>query len=402
MRTRTMKLAFATAACAYLALAALPTDAIPVFPRKYGFNCIMCHSSYPRLNDYGIRYRQNGYQLPGRENDEKTVLESPAPFAMRITGGLTVDQFRNTAGSQDIDQFQLNGLDILSGGLMGRSIGYFMVYPPQIAQSRGVAGQTGTLEMGNVIFSNLAGTWLNVRGGRFEPAYDAFSVKRRLSFSPYEIYDFPGASGLVMADTQTGVELTGYGRCGWKYAAGWINGSSNPNTNPGDSPVDFYVRGVKVFGHGEGQTAGQRIGLTGYVGQARPAAGARQGFSRFGVDASFNYSVCNLAIQYLQGVDNQALAGAGGDFDFSGGFAELNYLPTTSTVGFARYDWVNSPANAALQLSDITRWTIGGRYYFVDNVALHLEYSRRRQCSFTPGLGDATEAFFTTALDFAF
>ena len=60
-----------------------PSSAVPVFSRKYGFECTNCHSSYPRLNDWGVRFRNNGYQLPGRENEERTVLKGPAPFAAR-------------------------------------------------------------------------------------------------------------------------------------------------------------------------------------------------------------------------------------------------------------------------------------------------------------------------------
>ena len=54
-----------------------PGQAIPAFARKYGFNCMMCHTAYPKLNDWGQRYRDNGYQLPGQEGKEKTVFDSP-------------------------------------------------------------------------------------------------------------------------------------------------------------------------------------------------------------------------------------------------------------------------------------------------------------------------------------
>ncbi len=54
-----------------------PAGAVPVFARKYGLNCTNCHSAFPRLNDWGQRFRANGYRLPGRENEEKTVLERP-------------------------------------------------------------------------------------------------------------------------------------------------------------------------------------------------------------------------------------------------------------------------------------------------------------------------------------
>ena len=403
MRSRLFVVAFIVVVLAGLTAEAFhPASAAPVFARKYGFNCTMCHSNFPRLNDFGQRYRANGYQLPGREEDDKTVLESPTPLAMRTTVGFTSDTFDNTADAEDITKFRVEGFDVLSGGLLGRNIGYFLIYTPQIDDSDWVAGQDGSLEMANVMFSNLWGTRLNARVGRFEPAYVPFSAKRNLSFSPYEIYDFSFPGGPPLADTQVGIELTGYWpEKGCSYAAGWVDGS---NTNDSDdTPSDVYFRLAHVFGEGEGQTAGHRLGFTGYFGRARPeATGAdlsRQGFSRLGVDASLNWPGWNVGVQWLHGCDDGALWGLDDSVDFSGGFVEVNYLPRTDLTAFGRYNWVSLPA--AIN-EDVSSVTVGCRYYLQDNIAWHTEYSHRSQNSATAGAGDATEHFFTTRVDFAF
>ncbi len=37
-------------------------DAIPAFARKYDTSCQTCHvSSFPKLNDFGNRFRDRGY-----------------------------------------------------------------------------------------------------------------------------------------------------------------------------------------------------------------------------------------------------------------------------------------------------------------------------------------------------
>lgn len=377
---------------------AAPSAAVPVFARKYGYNCTMCHSNFPRLNDYGQRYRLNGYRLPGREDDDKTVLETPAPFAMRTSAGFNSDKFKNTVDSTDVNQFQLNGLDILSGGLIGRDVGYFMIYTPQINGSRGVVAQDGSLEMANVVFALPKRMFNTVRVGRFEPAYVAISAKRSLTFSPYEIYDVAYPAGLPFSDTQTGIEFAGAGRCGIRYAAGWVNGTSN-NTDD-DMPSDLYVRVAKVFGEGEGQTAGQRIGMVSYIGKARPESGvgSRRTVKRFGADGSFNWTGINLSCQYMRGRDAAGIWDTGLAYKFSGGFVEASWLPTHMAVGFARYDWVNRPT--VDEGGDVRRWTVGGRYYFEDNLALHVEYSDRREDRLVGPA--ATERMFTVRLDFAF
>jgi len=392
-------LMFAMAA-GILLTCALPLQAIPVFARKYGFSCTMCHSAFPRLNDFGVRYRENAYQLPGMENQEKNVLQTQAPFAARTTVGYNYDRIRGGSGTETVNQFQVDGLDILSGGLFKENLGYFMVYLPEIKGSRGVAAQTGTMEVANAVFSKLGSNWLNLRVGRFEPAADAFSVKRRLSVAPYAVYDFTFPSGVALSDNQTGIEAYGYGASGFKYAAGWVNGSDTNES--GDSPADFYVRAAKVFGQGEGQTAGHMVGLTGYFGRARPAmtlpTTSRQSFHRIGADASLNFRQWNLSLQYLAGKDNAALWGAASDVDFNGGFAEVSYMPAFDLVCFARYDTVNPDDVSGMK--DLRRWTLGGRYYFYENIALHMEYSDGRQNNVAGP--DITERFFTTRLDLAF
>jgi hypothetical protein len=406
----------------FLALAtivvALPTPsfAVPVFARKYGFDCTMCHSAFPRLNDFGARFRQNGYQLPGREKEERTVLQGPAPFAARVSAGWNVRKYNDVPTEiavppTDVNQLQLNGLDLLSAGVLGKNIGYFMVYVPEIKESSGVVGQDGTLEMANVVFSNIGTSWFNVRAGRMEPAYVAISAKRRLSFTPYAIYDYAFPGGLALSDTQTGVEI--YGQTRWPrsgtafgYAAGYMNGTG---TSQADSPADFYGRAYVVIGAGEGQTAGQRIGLVAYQGKATSTQGNRACFTRYGLDASLNVTQWNLSLQYLRGTDSGELWNATKDGTFSGGFAELSWQPMTRLVAFARYDLVNIPdfTDSELNPPDPTvtypsGFTIGARYYLIDQLALHGEYTNRTLDFSGSSLPDEKETFYTLSLDFAF
>jgi hypothetical protein len=398
-------LALLLAAAVGVAVALPPrASAVPVFARKYGFTCTMCHSNMPRLNDFGVRYRANGYRLPGGENEERTVLETPTPLALRTSGGYVGVSHNQAAGMPDLSDFKVFGLDLLSAGLLGRSIGYFMVYTPQIAEDRGVEAQEGRLEMASVVFSDIAcSPWLNLRVGRYEPAYVGFSVKRQLSVNTPEIYDaaFPG--GIAVSETQSGVELSGHGRSPFSYAAGVVGGGRTNSSI--DSPGDVYGRASWVFGTGEGQTAGQRIGMIGYLGQARPESGPdrpRKSFYRAGADASLNMPMVNLALQWTYASDDELLwssLGATEKVNWWGGFGEISVMPRVDLVGFARVDVVDMPK---ILDQDVTRLTAGGRYYFEDNVALHTEFSYRKVKATAAGLSDPKEASITTRVDFAF
>ncbi len=380
MKTARLLALFVAAATA---ASLLPRDAgaVPVFARKYGVNCTMCHSAYPRLNDFGARFRDGGYRLPGLGNVEKTVLETPPPVALRTSAGYVYDVLQHSrppGADSKRSTVELAGLDLLSGGLLGPRIGFFLVYVPGITEARGVAGQEAALEMANVVFSGLAGDQLTLRAGRFEPAYAAVSVKRRLSVSGYEVYGYSFPGGPTFSDTQTGLELRASGSWPVRVLGGVVEGSATNRAE--DPPQDAYLRLEGVLGPGEGQTAGQRLGLTGYLGRARPDLAVAAptdraaNFARLGADASLNGAGLNLAAQLLWARDGGPLWGRADRTDWWGGFAELSGSPAPGTVGFARFDYVKEPDFVD---RSITRFTAGGRYYFEDAVALHVEYSHR-------------------------
>jgi len=66
-------------------------EAVPSFARKYDMSCNVCHTRQPRLNPYGQRFMENGYQLPGTADGgrkEKHLLGGE-------TNGATLDEISN-------------------------------------------------------------------------------------------------------------------------------------------------------------------------------------------------------------------------------------------------------------------------------------------------------------------
>ena len=394
-----------------LAVAA-PSYCIPAFARKYGFNCQMCHVAWPRLNDFGQKFRANGYQIPGAENAEKTILEMPTiPLSLRTQAGYTSDSFSPNGAEDETSQFQVNGLDVFSGGGLGMNKGFFLAYLPQISGSSTVEAQDAEMEQANVIFSRLGSTWLNGRVGKFEGAQVAFSALRSITNSSYEIYDFNGSPGVSAAgttgslntfslsNTNTGIELTGWGRQPWQYALGFASGS--PENGQDDTPADFYARGAYVIGPGFGQTSGQRLGLTGYFGKAQPAGGgSRHSFNRLGFDVNLNKSPYNAQFLWISGRDDREfnVFDPSKTYKFSGGFVQLNQFGTKDAK-FLRLDWVNTPSE---DNHDISRVTLGWRDYLDYSLALQLEYSHRKVDDGAGPGSNLTENFVAARLDWAF
>src|SRR5580658_156245 len=62
-----------------------PASAIPAFARKYGLRCSACHESWPMLNYFGQKFKDNGYQL--MNDRDAPIWQNPGywPVTFRIT-----------------------------------------------------------------------------------------------------------------------------------------------------------------------------------------------------------------------------------------------------------------------------------------------------------------------------
>lgn len=409
-----------------------PGQAIPAFARKYGFNCMMCHTAYPKLNDWGQRYRDNGYQLPGQEGKEKTTFDSPTPIALRTSTGLNGYSMKpnDDASYQTTSGFALNGLDLLAAGVMHKNISVLLIYTPRIDEP--TAGymstepsQPGALESASIIFSNIIQGALNLRVGRFEPAYHIFSSKRSYYLREgYEVYGFPTPrNNFVFDDNQIGVEATGHFKCGFKYGAGLVNGTgAQPDNN---KFKDLYLVLSQTIGAGDGQSAGHRIGAFVYYGKqpmiapdtlgnlpppispgGEYAGADNRAFFRYGGTASLNWRTFNLLGMYMRGTDDNGLNvfDKTKDYEYTGGFVELDYagLINNRLVASALYNWVTPPDYDKVS-GKVNAYTGLMRYYFGDwsavNVALHGEYTYRK---LEMGETTMTEHLYSLLMDFGF
>jgi hypothetical protein len=419
-----MKKTLITVFCAVFALLVLSRTAlaIPAFARKHGFNCNMCHVAFPKLNDFGQRFRDYGYQIPGQAGLEKTVFETGIPLAVRTTAGYSIYGNGQAAASG----FHLYGLDLLAAGVLHKNISFFFVYTPRLDEpaadftgpgNGNNPAQLAAIESANVVFSNIIPDKLNLRLGRFEPGFQLLSSKRLYSIlQPFEVYGFAGTqSSFDFSANQMGIEATGRFKPGLKYALGYVNGSgANPDNNRFN---DLYFALSKTFGNGEGQSAGQRLGVFGYLGWqptdfTNPTMSPlgdvngrnNRSFTRLGGDISLNWKTFNLQAMAFRGWDDKAFNGIDPtrNYAFWGGVAELDWaaLANNRLVGSLMVNWVRPPAFDSV--SRVNAYSALVRYYLGSwsavNVALHAEYTYRTVGSVHP----FKENLFTLLLDFDF
>src|SRR4030088_759571 len=118
-------IAFASLLAALMLADSQSARAIPAFARKCGMPCSACHEAWPKLNNFGQVFKDNGYQL-GNDRDAP-IFQQPAywPITLRITPSW----HRESVNRTDIDNpatglttegqltthgFDLGGLDILT------------------------------------------------------------------------------------------------------------------------------------------------------------------------------------------------------------------------------------------------------------------------------------------------
>src|SRR5271169_2106480 len=115
-----------------------PAHGIPAFARKYGLPCSACHEAWPKLNNFGQTFRDNGYQL-GKGRDAP-IYQDPGywPITLRMTpqwhhestNPQAVDQIPGNAGSGTMPAtttssgFDLSAIDLVSAGTLSNNISF--------------------------------------------------------------------------------------------------------------------------------------------------------------------------------------------------------------------------------------------------------------------------------------
>src|SRR5664279_562895 len=109
--------------------------AIAAFARKYGLPCSACHDAWPKLNNFGQTFKDNGYQL--MNDRDAPIWQNPSywPVAFRITpnwdlehtGKVATDQAASGYQSVNTHSFNLTGLDILTAGTLNKDISFLLV-----------------------------------------------------------------------------------------------------------------------------------------------------------------------------------------------------------------------------------------------------------------------------------
>ncbi len=193
-------------------IAPRPAGALPLFARDKKVPCTTCHIAFPRLNQFGMAFKQNGYRMPGEKGTSPWEKES---FPLSLIGNVGAHWLRtdlDTGGPARVtttqSAFRQNWVEFHTAGTLAEKVTFHF--------DNGFADETGVLTTGMafVQFDDVAADGrLNVKAGIFDGEIPYLSDARRTTMAGY-----------LSAWTQdnTGVELNGRAT-GWTYAAGVVN-----------------------------------------------------------------------------------------------------------------------------------------------------------------------------------
>jgi hypothetical protein len=348
--------------------------AIPAFARKYDVSCTMCHIAFPKLNDFGVNFRDNGYQM-GATSDLPTSLEKGYfPLSFRSTVGYQYQKSGNVPNPVSGNPYDLTtsgfgslGIDFLSGGTLDRDISYLIV-PTGVFSNLGGAA-TFSLESAWIRFDNISGNpLLNFKIGKGDLDLP-FSAHRSFTIlTPYLIYTYSPTllDAFAFADHQGVAQLEGnrLNSIGtFRYAVNLVS-----NNTYGGHDTGYYLHFTQSLGGG-GYSSGYRGGLF-YLSMPMPTTsdgvnpisnpidptlaattgGSSRPISKYGVDLSGNFfeNKLNIFGVFLQGKDDKdlALIANAQDASYWGGFVEANFLFNPKLVLLGRYDIIRNTTQA--------------------------------------------------------
>ncbi len=415
------------------------THALPAFARKYGLRCSACHESWPMLNYFGQKFKDNGYQL--MNDHDSPIWQNPGywPVTFRITpiwhrvstDKVQVDTAAGAgAGEVKITSsgFDLSGLDFHTGGTLEKNLSFYVL--PS-------SDSTGAFHFETVMarLDNVGGSpWFNVKLGKFE-LDNLLSEKRPLTLTAnggiYQLYHFiPVGDGNIfgqMGDNQLGLEVMGHSANDrTRYSVALLSSNDgNVGLPYGEESYSTFITGSQAFD--AGRLGVERLGFYVMAGEAPtswltnggapiPGSGAaNKGYSREGFVGQFYFGQhFDVTVMTQHGEDSAWFGQGYGDLidgvttlnntpgtalpagsrnpTWNGVLVEPHFVVNPQMILLGRYETLRmsqqSTPGTPSNLGNITSYTLGARYNpFMTSragLAYHAEFNWWQQDGTSP------------------
>lgn len=371
--TRSLLLIVPLVALAASWLTPRSVQTLPLFARKYKMECVQCHSAFPRLNKFGMEFRQRGYRLEGA--DGTSPWEEDA-FPLSLVGNVGVEYTSvNAADSTGARStlatsgFRQNAVEFHSAGTLAKKVTFHF--------DNGFATDTGLLETGMafVQFDDFGKKGaLNLKAGIYDAEIPYLASSRRTTQAEYMMP--------VTLDGR-GLELNGAQK-GWWYAAGLIN-SDRTAGKPGDKTRNNLEN---IYGWLMREVGPHYVTARVFYDQQDPRTAGKRSSPHTQVDASAMLNAPHLVV--VPAFTYQKYADAVAADKSQSGLLEAMWL--IDKDGWwaltGRYEIAHLPKTTASAEEDHTLEAINLSYFVNRNARVALEWSHTGDNVLGPRVND--------------
>ncbi len=377
-------------------------DAIPAFARKYNVTCTVCHTREPRLNTFGERFLENGYQMPGTEDGgivgKKKLGDVTLPdvtdylaFRMRANAVSMFNVDEQDADTGPKDRTLLGSprnFTLLGAGTITNNVGFFAD-----------TSDRAVITLNNLGMHNLA----HLRIGEFDPsAFYSHSTRRQqlgivtaklggassLMLAPAAfaakfsgLHDRHGAlidpstPSLFNTESEVGIDIHGRPFGDWfLYQVGVLNGEGE-GTSDSNNSKDWYVMGRLDWAQSNLFSA--NISGFSYMGTnnatiaAAGAPGHDADWNRYGVAATIRYQMFDVygsyTIDRISGLSEATEAVF--DTSASGLTLQADVIVTDRLLMSAQYNNLDGGGDRSMRLRQSVLG-LQAKYFLRSNIAI--------------------------------
>lgn len=375
LKRKTNALLWATAVFTGSVLLSPDAYAMPGFARKYDSPCSSCHVAFPKLNEFGIAFKQRGYRMAD-EGPGEPVWKLPG---IPVGGMAAVEYaFRDdeTAEPERSSAAAVAEVEFFFGGVLGPNLSFFGDFGADVT-----AGESLTPDLAFLIFDDLVSdSRLNLKVGGFDVDFPFLSDPRSLTATGYLVrIAADGAEGVSLG--RRGAEVNGYLPTMTRYAIGIGNAAALENdTNQLRAVHAWVAQSIELLGFD------QTVGLL-YSADRNgdTSVGTDDDTRAYGATLDLHYGLTGLVLGYFRYDGGMSE----GDPEIRSGLAELLHAIRPELVGVARFDFQDDADSEA----ERRQYTVSLTYLFEPNVKTVAELSVLKD---TDAGGDNLDA--TTAL----
>ena len=344
--------------------------AIPVFARKYGYSCEVCHAPVPHLKAFGEEFMDNGYRIPDKEPPRATVdtgdplllLQRTLPLAFRFDAFLS---YEPNAGIQSDFRAPL-AMKILSGGNISDDISYYTYF--LMAEDGKIIG----LEDTYLSFRSVFGLPVDVLFGQYRVTDPVKATETRLTVENYAVFKFRVGESRINLAYDRGIMLSTGTDFGLDVIAQIVNGNGIEEQEIFDSDKHKSFIGRLALSFGNGNI---RAGVLGYSGKEAAANGAVNSVTYLGPDLRLRLPNVEVLLEYVKRTDSNPLFTSAADEQDSDAVLAEAIISPWGEQGRTFFTLAWNRVNSTLDSADHQALTLNVNHVIRRNLKWIAEYT---------------------------